>query len=95
MVALLTSAGESLGVVTVAAITALCYLAGQAARASRLDNKWIPVLCGGTGLVLGIACLYLGVPDFPAADPVTAAAVGTASGLAATGLNQAVRQLAK
>lgn len=31
--------------------------------------------------------------DFPATDPVTAVAVGIASGLAATGVNQVIKQL--
>lgn len=40
-----------------------------------------------------MACLYLSVPDFPASDPLTAAAVGIASGLAATGMNQIYKQM--
>lgn len=83
------------GIATVAAITLLVYIIGLAVRATRLDNKWIPVICGVAGMVLGIAALYLGVPDFPASDVMTAAAVGGASGLAATGLDQAVKQLGK
>ncbi|WP_366776160.1 phage holin family protein [uncultured Gemmiger sp.] len=35
----------------------------------------------------------ISVPDFPATDPLTAVAVGIVSGLAATGINQAVKQL--
>ena len=45
--------------------------------------------------VLGLVGLYLGLPDFPAADPVTALAVGIVSGLAATGANQVFKQLGK
>lgn len=81
------------GIATVAAITALVYIIGLAVKATKLNNKWIPVICGVAGVALGIAALYLGVPDFPAADPLTAAAVGGASGLAATGIDQAVKQL--
>jgi len=33
------------------------------------------------------------LPDFPAGDPLTAAAVGITSGLAATGVDQAWKQL--
>ena len=33
------------------------------------------------------------MPDFPAGDYITAAAVGIESGLAATGINQAAKQL--
>ena len=83
------------GLGTVAAITVLCYLAGTGVKTTPLDNKYIPVICGGTGLVLGLVALYAGMPEFPAADPITAAAVGAVSGLAATGINQAVKQLGK
>lgn len=82
------------GIATVAAVTALCYIVGLIVRASGLDNRWIPIICGVSGIVLGLASLYLGVPGFPATDPLTAAAVGAVSGLAATGVDQAVKQLA-
>ena len=81
------------GLGTVAAITVLCYLVGQAAKATKLDNKWIPVIVGVSGVALGLLGLYTGMVDFPATDPITAAAVGAASGLAATGVNQAIKQL--
>ena len=84
------------GVAGVAAITVVCYLVGLVVKASPWNNdKYIPIACGLAGGVLGLAGLYLGMPDFPAGDPLTAAAVGIASGLAATGVNQAVRQMAK
>ena len=81
------------GIATVAAVTALCYIVGLIVKASGLDNKWIPIICGVSGVALGLVALYIGVPDFPAADPLTAAAVGAVSGLAATGVDQAVKQL--
>lgn len=81
------------GIATVAAITALVYIFGVGVKATRLDNKWIPVLCGALGIALGIVAYFCGMPDFPAADPITAAAVGGASGLAATGIDQAIKQL--
>ena len=81
------------GIASVAAITVICYLIGLVIKASGLDNKWIPVTMGLCGAALGIAGLYLGLPDFPAADPLTAVAVGIVSGRAATGVNQAVKQL--
>ena len=83
----------SLGVASVAAITVICLLVGQIVKATGLDNKWIPCICGAVGLVVGLGCLYLGVPEFPATDPITAAAVGIVSGLAATGVNQVVKQI--
>lgn len=84
------------GIGSVAAITALCYLVGEVVKATPFDNnKYIPIACGVSGLVLGIVSLYLRVPEFPATDPITAAAVGVVSGLAATGLNQAAKQINK
>lgn len=83
---------SSFGIAGVAAITVICLLVGQVVKATGLDNKWIPIICGVCGGVLGIAGMFL-MPDFPAADYITAAAVGIVSGLAATGANQVVKQL--
>ena len=85
----------NVGIASVAAITVICYLAGLIAKALPLDDRYIPIVCGVCGAVLGVAGLYLGLPDFPAADPVTALAVGIVSGLAATGINQMAKQLSK
>ncbi|MEM5780686.1 MAG: phage holin family protein [Lawsonibacter sp.] len=81
------------GIVSVGAITVVCYLVAQAVKATALDNKWLPVLCGLMGGILGVAALYTGLDGFPATDPLSAAAVGIVSGLAATGANQIVKQL--
>ena len=83
------------GIANVAAITVICYLAGLIAKALPLDDRYIPIVCGVCGAVLGVVGLYLGLPDFPAADPVTALAVGIVSGLAATGADQVFKQLGK
>ena len=80
------------GIVSVAAITVICYLLAQAVKATALDNKWLPVLCGLLGGALGLVALYTGLQDFPATDPLTALAVGIVSGLAATGANQISKQ---
>ena len=74
------------GITSVAAITVICALAAQAVKATPLDNKWLPVICGVSGGVLGVVSAYV-IPDFPAV------AVGIVSGLAATGAHQAVKQL--
>lgn len=78
--------------VNIAAITVIAYLIGQLIKATRLNKKWIPIICGGVGAVLGMAGLYI-MPDFPAQDIISAAAVGIVSGLAATGANECVKQL--
>ena len=81
------------GMATVVAITVIVYIIGLAVKATKLNHKWIPVICGVAGVALGIAALAMGMPDFPAQDYLTAAAVGGASGLAATGADQLVKQL--
>ena len=83
------------GIANVAAITVLVYLIAAGIKATPLDNKWLPVICGVAGIILGLAALYFGMPDFPAHDPINAAAIGAVSGLAATGINQIGKQLAK
>ena len=80
------------GMASVAAITVIAYIVGMAARASRVDNKWIPIICGASGAILGVVSMFI-MPEFPADDVITAAAVGIVSGLAATGVNQAVKQM--
>ena len=81
-----------LGIAGVAAITAIAYVVGLLVKASPLRNKWIPIICAATGAVLGIAGLFV-MPDCPAGDVISAAAVGIVSGLAATGLDQTVKQV--
>lgn len=83
-----------LGIAGVAAITVIAYLIGQAVKATKLDNKWIPIICGVAGGVLGALAMNI-MPDFPAADYITAIAVGIVSGLAATGVNQIGKQINK
>lgn len=61
----------------------------------------IRVTCGDPedgaqlGRLLGLAAMYINVPDFPATDPLTALAVGIVSGLAATGADQVIKQAQK
>lgn len=83
---------SSLGITGVAAITVICLLIGQGVKASPLDSKFIPIICGICGGLLGIIAMFI-MPDFPATDYITAAAVGIVSGLAATGANQVIKQL--
>ena len=80
------------GIASVVGITVICYLIATVIKATTLDNKWLPVICGFSGGVLGIVGMYI-MPDYPAQDYITAVAVGIVSGLAATGANQVVKQL--
>lgn len=79
------------GITGIAAITVLCFLAAQGAKATAIDNKWLPVICGALGGVLGVVGMRI-MPDFPAQDIITAAAVGVVSGFAATGVHQMYKQ---
>ncbi|WP_294526358.1 phage holin family protein [uncultured Allofournierella sp.] len=84
---------EFMGITGVAGIVVICYLVGLVVKATPWNNnKIIPIVCGMAGAVLGVASMYV-MPEFPAADPITAVAVGIVSGLAATGADQAVKQL--
>ena len=80
------------GIAGVAAITVIAYLVGLLVKATELANKWIPIICGLTGAVLGVVGMFI-MPDFPATDYITAVAVGIVSGLAATGADQMVKKL--
>ena len=82
----------TLGVASVAAITVICYGLGVVIKASPLDSRYIPPILALAGALLGVAGLLV-MPDYPASDLLTAVAVGIVSGLAATGVDQVVKQL--
>lgn len=85
-----------LGIASVAAITVIASLIGGAWKnIERLNDKWIPTVCGSAGLILGVIAYLIKIPDFPANDIINAAAVGVVSGFAATGINQIYKQLTK
>lgn len=83
------------GIANVIAITVIAYLIGVGIKASALNDKWIPLICGIVGGILGAVALYVGMPDFPATDYINAIAIGIVSGFAATGINQAFKQTSK
>ena len=80
------------GIQAIPVITVIVFLIAEAVKATPLDNKWLPVICGATGGILGIVAMFL-MPEFPAKDYLTAVAVGIVSGLAATGAHQIYKQL--
>lgn len=82
------------GIAGVAAITVIAYIIGLVVKASPLADKWIPIICGITGGVLGVVGMFL-MPEFPANDFISAAAVGIISGLASTGTDQVFKQAKK
>ena len=88
---------ENFGIVSGPVIVVLCLLIGKAWKtANSLDDKWIPCVCGASGLILGVLIWLTDgiyhVDWFGIADPWMAAAVGVVSGFAATGVHQAFKQ---
>ena len=83
---------SGIGIASVAVITVICYLIGMAVKATAIVNKWIPIIVGVSGGVLGVVGMLI-MADFPATDYLTAVAVGIVSGLASTGVNQIAKQM--
>ena len=83
------------GFAPVAAIVVMAFLVGLTwKKADRLNDKWIPIVCGFVGLILGVVGRTV-IDGFPATYPITAAAIGVVSGLAATGAHQIYKQLSE
>lgn len=82
------------GFATIPSIIVICYLVAMAIKATKLDNKWLPIICGIVGGILGVVAMFV-IRDFPADDYMTATAIGIVSGLSATGINQIYKQLSK
>ncbi len=80
------------GIATIPSIIIICYLVAQAVKATPIDNKYLPIICGVVGGILGVVAMFV-VPDYPAGDYLTAIAIGIVSGLSATGINQIYKQL--
>lgn len=83
-----------MGITTAPAIVILCLLIGYAVKVSPLGDEYIPLIVGAAGGVIGLIA-YRVMPNFPGHDPIWAVAIGVASGLAATGVHQAVKQITK
>lgn len=80
-------------ITTIPSIVVIAYLIGVVCKASdKVPDKLIPAIVGAAGGVLGVVGMYT-MSGFPAQDVLNALAVGIASGLASTGVNQIVKQL--
>lgn len=78
---------------TVLAIVVITYLVGIGAKLNaKVKDEFIPVIVGVAGGILGVIGMYV-MPDFPATDILNAIAIGIVSGLASTGVNQAIKQI--
>ena len=82
------------GIEAIPVIVVIVFLAVETVKATPIDNKWLPVIAGGFGGILGVVAMLV-MPEFPAKDPLTAIAVGIVSGLAATGAHQVYKQFTK
>lgn len=80
------------GFTSVAAITVICYLVIEIIKTTRINRKWLPIISGILGGCLGVVAMLI-MPTYPASDYINAIAIGIASGLAATGINQVAKQL--
>lgn len=85
---------DFLGIAAIPVITVIVFLIGEGAKAANLADKWIPVVCGVSGAILGVVALFV-MPGFPGTDILTAIAIGIVSGLAATGAHQIYKQFTK
>lgn len=82
------------GFTEIAAIVVICYLIGEAIKVTVIDTKYIPVIVGVCGALLGILAFYT-MPELEINNIMDATASGIVSGLASTGVNQVYKQLQK
>lgn len=87
---------DTLGIASVAAITVICYLVGIFCKSSdHIADEFIPSIMGISGAILGVVAYFTKMPEFKGFHILTAIAVGIVSGLAATGINQIIKQANK
>jgi len=86
-----------LQIISVPVIATIVYWIINLIKYTTNNNKkfyrFIPLTAAGIGAVIGVLCFFL-APDVIVADNfLTAFVMGGASGLAATGTNQIIKQL--
>ena len=87
---------QDLGVISIPAITIICYLIGTVCKASaHVADEWIPAIMGVSGAVFGVVAYATKMPEIGEVHIITAIAIGIASGAAATWLNQIFKQAEK
>lgn len=88
---------NDLGFIAFPAIVVICYLIGATLKAFNCEalDKFIPVICGFSGGVLGVL-VFNTIPNYiPADNWLMALAIGIVSGFASTGINQVYQQFTK
>lgn len=84
--------------IAIPAIVVICWFIGMSIKqlgTSETADRFIPTVCGLIGGILGIVCFFVYPNMIPADDVLSAIATGIVSGLSATGINEAVKQLKK
>ena len=81
--------------VPVAGIAVICYFIGIGIKVSPIDDKFIPLIVGVCGGILGVVGLMTGMPEFESVHVLNAIAIGIISGLGATGIDQTFKQMKK
>ena len=80
------------GFTEIASIVVICYLIGEAVKVTPIDNRYIPIIVGVGGGILGVVAINV-IPDYATMNVLDAIASGIVSGLSATGINQIGKQL--
>lgn len=80
------------GFTEIAAIVVICYLIGEGVKVTTIDTKYIPVIVGVCGGLLGIVAYYV-MPGLELGNVLDAVASGIISGFASTGIHQVCKQL--
>lgn len=88
---------NDLGFIAFPAIVVICYLVGATLKAINNEglDKFIPVICGFVGGILGVV-VFKTIPGYiPAENWLMALAIGIVSGFASVGVNQVYKQFTK
>ena len=88
---------NDLGFIAFPAIVVLCYLIGATLKAINNEtlDKFIPMICGFVGGILGVV-VFKTIPGYiPAENWLMALAIGIVSGFASTGINQVYKQFSE
>ena len=86
-------------IITVPAIAAIVYtiidIVKTACGGDEKFKRFIPLISAGLGAVIGVVAFYFVPGIIDTQNILVAITIGAASGLSATGTNQAVKQLVK
>lgn len=82
-----------LAIATIPVITAVAFGLGQLYKLTPWNTKWIPLMCGIVGAILGVVIYFFTFDEFAIVEFLGYIASGIASGLAATGVHQAATKL--